>query len=359
MKKAELSSTKGQIYWIDYILSFFLFLIMLSIFLIVVDKFNSQDDIIATEMQKEANFIAKTLLQEGSPILWKAQNFLRTGLKEDNHVSKQRIYEFERLGYDGQKNALRMKYDFGIAFTNGSGAADNLGGICTLGSNLTSLALNNLAYYYKDSQTAFLKNNVTEILHGDIFNLSSQSDFFERINNFTLIVLDNPNFESGGGHTYNEKKQMIEDFASRGNNIILSGFAGGNMLGVEFEAKNGKNITVISKNPGLDINEEANLSMEYNYLLNCTCTQIGTDETGLSGIATWKFGNGTVFYFSNFTFFGSGNMKDEVIKTIRYNIIGKCSSMNFNDAGEEILVKIERLCLIENKVRTMGVYSWK
>ncbi len=348
MKKAGLKSIKGQIYWMDYSMALFLFLVMLSLFLASINNLNSGYGL--GEMKKKADFVSNVFLEEGMPVRWTSENFSKIGFADGRKLSKLRIYEFDNMPYHDEKNALAMRYDFAVVFTNGSGIIQNLGNLCVIGKKMNVTKRNRIAYYYGSNFTDFILQNMTKF-NADVY---TDENLFSHLDNYTLLVLENPAFVDGN-YTFAEKKDMLENFVRTGNKIIMDGFFGGDAFNVSFVNVFGKNANFLRKCNELDILTNETLNLSYNYAVNGSVNELASGDGNIV-FARWRYGNGTLYYLSNFSV---RNKERDVIKLIRYNINGLCRNLDFGSVDSDALVKVQRLCIVENRILTMEVYLWK
>ncbi len=338
---------KGQAYWMDYSMALFLFLVMLSIFLASLSNIESDSGI--QEMKKKADFVSNTFLEEGMPLRWTSDNFSKIGFRVGKKLSKLRIYEFDGMTYYDEKSALALRYDFAVVFTNGSGAIQNLGNLCVIGKEMNITSRNRIAYY-GNNFTDFIIKNMTGF-NADIY---TDEKLFSNLDNYTLLVLENPDFVDGN-YSFAEKREMLENFVQAGNKIIFGGNLGGDAFNVSFVNAFGKNATFIREVSEMDIMQNESLNLSYNYAVNGSVDVLASGD-GHIVFARWNYGNGTVYYLSNFSV---RNKKKDIIKLIRYNINGLCGNFDFDSIDSDALVKIQRLCIVENRILTMEVYLWK
>ena len=331
---------KAQAYWIDYTIALFLFLAMLSLFLVSLNNLDSGAGV--GDLEQKADSVSNTLFSQGLPVRWKHNNFYKIGFMEGERMSKLRIYEFDMLPYYKQKNSLGMSYDFSVIFTNASNVIQNLGNLCSLGMKLDIPKNNRMAYYGKGQD--FVRANMTWF-NATIYNTT---EIINALENYTMVILNNPEFAGN----FNETKVALENFVKRGNTLILAGYFGGNAFNVSFYATSGRNASFTKNVDGMDVTNET-FNISYNYAVNGSVKPFAMDNRTIV-FAKWRFGDGDVYFISNFSI----SKKDEIIKFIRYNIKGLCGNFNSDKIHAKNLIRIKRLAIVGEKIMTMNVYVW-
>jgi hypothetical protein len=84
------------------------------------------------------------------------------------------------------------------------------------------------------------------------------------------------------------------------------------------------------------------------------------NQTGDNAISKWRYGNGTIYFFSDFDVsFFSGDFVGIVKDSISGFIEGTCSQVNVTGIPQKKLVKTERYLTYNSKVVKMVVYLWE
>ncbi len=345
-------------------LSLFLFTILLVAFFRAFNNLTPYDALDYRTVKQEAAHISNRILTTGLPADWNISTVLTIGIKKQNKevLSKYKLYEAEQFSYNELKNKLGATHEFVLLFKNSSDSLVNFGGYCYLGFPLSIVANNFVAYYYNNSYTNYIYRNMTN-LGADIYSVADVDDFFDNLNNYTLLVLENPRFDDSGSYSLTEKRDMLENFVKHHGSIVLSGYTGVNMFNVSFTMVNSEFYNINSKRePFLLDAGLVNFSSEYgiNYTSSTSITPIAINSKNLSAIASWDFGNGSIVYIANFTaHYNSTNqpLNKWFVYGIRNLIAGNCSRFDYN-IDTEHMVSVKRLVSLENTPVTMEVISW-
>jgi hypothetical protein len=328
-------STKGQVIWMDYVMALFIFLLTLSLFFKTIENTMPEDENGVNYLKNEANGVAKSLMSKGFPNDWNSTNVKKIGFLEDNSLSKIKAYEYEQIEFANQKTILGIKHNFSFFFINGTENIKNIGGICSLGNNINSIPNNKLAYY----------SNLPEINlpEATFFNTTNENLLFSNITNFTLIVLEDPNFSE------QSKITALENFTKNGNKIILSGDLGLNGFNITFNDSIGNNINLTKEIKGIK-KGDFNISHE-DYILG-NFTTFAKNEFNKTTIASFDYENGSVFYFANLSI-------PNINHFIKTEINGNCSQISYNSIPTKTLAKSQRITIIDDEIATLMVLTWQ
>lgn len=112
-------NVKGQVWTIEFILSFLIF--TAAIILSVKTVFNLYSNQDLRDIQRESEFVSQYLLSEGYPTDWDDSSLIRAGLTTQGRLDISKLERFHSLDYSKAKNALGIRSDFYIYFSNASG----------------------------------------------------------------------------------------------------------------------------------------------------------------------------------------------------------------------------------------------
>ena len=84
------------------------------------------------------------------------------------------------------------------------------------------------------------------------------------------------------------------------------------------------------------------------------------DNDNKNAIAKWKYGNGTVYFFSDFDVsYFNGNFINAIEEAAKGFVEGICAPINVTIAGPKKLVKTERYLSHNSKIVRMVLYVWQ
>ena len=84
------------------------------------------------------------------------------------------------------------------------------------------------------------------------------------------------------------------------------------------------------------------------------------NQTDDNAIAKWQFGNGTIYFFSDFDVSNfNGNFVEVVENAAQSATEGTCTSVNMTGISAKDIVKTERYLTYNSKIIKMIVYVWQ
>jgi hypothetical protein len=238
------------------------------------------------------------------------------------------------------------------------------------------------AYYYQDPADSFLKDFMATTFKADIYfddnpiNLDDIDALISNLSKYRFLVMEHPLLTGGN---FNDFKDDFENYSSRGGLFMISGELAdpstNKMVGVEFKKKTGQSesertaiVNDTDQYLSLTVGESI-VFVQYYYVVNDTSSAVPAlelktiatfNQTDDKAIAKWKYGNGTVYFFSDFdvSFFNGDfvNVVEEVAKGL---VGGTCNPINVTNINKEKLVKIERYLNYNSQIVKMIVYLWQ
>jgi len=178
------------------------------------------------------------------------------------------------------------------------------------------------------------------------------------------------------GGDYNNYKDKIENFTSTGGIFMISGemttSQGENLVGVDFFKKSGqsesdRNSTVNNTDKYLALTVGENIVFRQAYYVENTSNALDFKQIATfnldqrNALSKWKFGNGTVYFFSDFDVsYFNGDFVNVVKEAAKALIEGTCYPINISTVvSPKKLVKTERYLTYNSKVVKMVTYLWE
>ena len=368
----------------DFVIGALIFSFMLIGYYTYTTNISKQNSLALNDLILDAESISSSLLLEGFPDNWDNATVQGIGITNNNQrINRTKFLNFERLSYNKTKKLFGTIYDYLIFFTDDNDTIINVNGICGIGHPSVNVTYKiRSAYYYSDEDDKFLKDFMENQLNADIYEKGESGidlpDLINNIKSYGLVVMEHPNLE---GVDYNNYRDDLEDCASTGGFLMLSGQVikpnDKLMLGTIFHKESGaaadnQNATVLVEDEFLTFEANQNITfVQAYYVINDSIpsenfTRIArfvdpsiSDPDDNNAIARWSYGNGSVFFFSDFdaTYFKS-DFVDIVITSITDWTRVKCS-INLNNTRYKNLVKLDRLLIYNSKPVKMVLYLWQ
>lgn len=364
----------------DFAIALLLFTFTIVVYFSYTNNFQKQEkgelDVILTD----AKSISSSLALSGYPNDWDNTTVIRIGIADEQKVNATKVKNFKKYDYKKSKRLFATPYDYVVFFVNEKGEVLNINSVCALGYPLLNVSYNiRAAYYYQDSDDSFLKNFMSQTFKADIYFDDDTNDiyglhgFISNLSKYQFIMMEHPLLTGGD---YNNYKDKIENFSSRGGLFMISGemttAQGKNLVGVDFFKKSGQSIsdrnsTANNTDQYLSLKIGENIVFAQAYYVENTSSavnflQLATfNADGRNALSKWQYGNGTVYFFSDFDVsFFNGNFVNVIEDAVKGLIEGTCNPINITTAiTPKKLVKTERYLTHNSKIVKMVIYLWQ
>jgi len=371
---------KAQAWYIDFSVSLMIFVLTLVFYYGYINNYEGNDNSKTEELLSEARSVTSSLMLPGYPIAWSNETVIRIGLSDESRLNATKLRSFNKLNYSKSKSLLGTKHDFFVFFEDENEQALNIMGICGTGHPAaTSGYSSKSAYYYSDSSNSFLFDFMDSRLKSDIFygddltNLYDIDGLKSNLSKYELVVLENPAIVDAD---FADFKILLENYsAPRDKKIIISGQLTANnnenLLGADFRKKPSqlqpdRKSTANLTHDYFQIYKNQDMTFSQAYYVESTAqaknfTQIATfDEDLFNAASEWKFGNGTVYFFSSFEAEENAFNLTQIIGEGASAILGgNCNEINMSLIDYDNLVKTERYIGHNSKIIKMKAYIWE
>lgn len=376
----SLMNSKSQAWFMDFAIALLLFTFTLIVYFGYTNNIQKQEQGKVELMLKDAKSISNSLALDGYPDNWNNLTVIRIGITDDQNLNSTKLKTFKKLNYTLARQKFATPYDFFVYFVNEKGEVLNINTVCGVGYYLINTTYNiKSAYYYQDTSDAFMLSFMRDDFNADIYfgdNPTDNNDIDSLISNlskYNFLMMEHPLL---GGGEYNNFKDELNNYSSRGGLFMLSGelttSQGKELVGVDFFKKSGqattdRNSTVNNTDQYLALNVGQNIVFAQAYYVENKSEAVGFKQLatfnadGKNALSKWKYGNGTVYFFSDFdiTFF-NGNFIDLVEEAVLSFIEGTCNPINLTTSiSPKDLVKAERYLSYKSKLVKMIVYVWQ
>ncbi|MBI2559216.1 hypothetical protein HYW20_07890 [Candidatus Woesearchaeota archaeon] len=363
----------------DFTIALLLFIFTLAIYFNYTNNSvnrekNEMDNLIA-----DARSISSSLVLSGYPSDWDNASAVRIGIANEQRIDAAKIKLFKQLGYNSTKRKFGTLYDYFVFFTNSKGEVLNVNGVCGIGNPIVSTTHDvKSAYYYQDPADSFLKEFMDGTFKADIYfgnDVQDISDIDALINNlskYSFIVMEHPLLSASD---YNQFKDELGNYSSSGGLLMISGelatAQGKNLFGADFYKKSGqsvsdRNSTVNNTDQHLSLSAGEHIVFSQAYYVDNTSSAAGFkiiasfNQDGNNALAKWGYGNGTVYFFSDFgVSYFNGDFAAMVEDGAQALVEGTCTPVDLSNADIKTLAKTERYLIYNSKVIKMVVYLWQ
>lgn len=363
----------------DFAIALLLFTFTLVVYFSYTNNFQKQEKGNLDAMVKDAKAISSSLVLSGYPVDWKNETAVRIGIADEQQLNAAKVKEFKEMGYNRTRQIFATPYNYFVFFVNEKGEVLNVNSVCGIGHPLVSTAYDTKsAYYYDNENDKFLKDFMNETFNADIYfgdnndNADDLDGLISNLSKYGFLVLEHPKLDKGD---FNKYKDELNNFSSSGGTLMTSGRLtdgqGKELAGVKFYKKSGdsasdRNSTVNNTDQYLALSVGENIVFRQAYYVENTSNSFGFkriatfNADGKNALSRWQYGNGTVYFISDFDVdFFSGDFIEVVEDAAKALISGTCTPVNETLAKPKNLARTERYLNYNSKVVRMVVYVWE
>ena len=363
----------------DFAIALLLFTFTLVVYFSYTTNFQKQEKGELDTLLKDAMAMSSSLALPGYPNDWDNTTVLRIGIADEQKINATKVKQFKQYDYKTSKRRFATPYDFVVFFANEKGEVLNINSVCAIGYPLINISYNiKGAYYYQDPADSFLKGFMNKTMKADIYFDDQSNDIYglfglvKNLTKYQLVVLEHP-LISGGD--YNDYKDRLNNYTSTGGIIMISGelttAQERYLVGADFFKKSGqaisdRNATVNKTDQYLSLTIGESFVFAQAYYIENKSTAVNFNQLMTfnadqrNAISKWKFGNGTVYFFSDFDVsFFNGDFVDVVENAVSSFIEGTCNLINVTGIPQKKLVKTERYLIYNSKLAKMVIYLWE
>ena len=372
-------NSKAQAWYMDFAIALLLFTFTLVVYFSYTNNFQKQEKGELDVMISDAKAVSSSLALSGYPTNWDNTTVIRIGIADEQKVNATKVKNFKQFDYKKSKRLFATPYDYVIFFVNDKGEILNVNSVCVIGYPLVNVSYKiKSAYYYQDPADSFLKDFMNQAFKADIYFGDNPGDINDidalasNLSKYQFLVMEHPLLTGGD---YNDFKDAFNNYTSKGGLFMISGelttSQGKELVGAEFFKKSGqstsdRNSTVNNTEQYLSLKVGENIVFAQAYYVenkssSSNFLQIATfNADQRNALSKWKYGNGTVYFFSDFDVsYFNGNFVDVVKEAANALIEGTCNPINITDIPQKDLVKTERYLTYNSKIVKMIVYLWK
>lgn len=370
----KIKARKSQIWFTDFAIGLFIFILVLITYYGYTTNASKAGSGAVKDMLGASEAISSSLLLGGFPDNWTNVTAVKVGLTNGKQeINETKLSRLKDVNYTVAKRMLGSAYDFFMFFENSDGDIINIGTECGYGSSEVNVSKSfKLGAYYHQGSGDLMEDEIAALrqkLGIDIYeNWASADAMLNNISEYDFVLMENPKFSSA-------QVADLEEYASSGGSkanpvkLFLSNEIrnnDGSILGVDYEKRTGGG--QCSSQIATVINEDLFFSLHIGdtidpvdcHYVTGEITTIAQFPDGKASIAKWQFGNGTIYYFSDFDVSYVGNLQDNVKEGLESSIVGCGASGNITfEIDYDDVVKTERHVIFKSKPAKMVLYLWQ
>tara|TARA_Y100000310_G_scaffold255534_2_gene263036 strand:- start:1143 stop:2240 length:1098 start_codon:yes stop_codon:yes gene_type:complete len=361
--RSNLSDKKAQMWFGDFVIAMIIASLMLVSYYAYTTNISKQDSVVLNDLVSDSKLVSSSFLSGGFPDEWNNATVKRIGLTNDNYrINESKLRRLSELSYEQSKKILGTVHDFFVFFEDEDKNLIPIGTECGYGdANVSANKNYKLAAYFNQGENQ-MEDEMDELeqkLGIDIYrDWSSANDMFNNISTYDFVLMENPKFSTS-------QASKMEDYVSSKGFVFISESMlnpnTGNVLGVDYNKRNCKkafeNVSIIHDDLFLTLKVGDYLIPEDCPYISGSVTTIGQFKDGTISIAKWDYGNGSVYYFSDFDVEFVGDLQGSIKDAFEASILScdKSSAITVN-ATYDSLVKTERFLIFDSQPAKMVLY---
>ncbi len=358
-------NNKAQMWFMDFVIGIIIFSLVLITYYTYTTNISKQDAVILNDIISDSKSVSSSLMLAGFPENWDNETVQRIGLMGSNRkVNETKLRYLSDISYKEAKKILGTVYDFFMFLEDKNGNLINIGNDCGYGSGNASAnrTFKNAAYFNQaendmEDEMDALEQKLGITIYRD---WSSAANMLNNISAYNIVLMENPRFGS------TQAAQLENYVSSKGFIFISQGMltaSSGQILGVSYDkgqANCNDNTTVIYDDLFLTLKKGDKIAPEDCPYISGSVTEIAEFPDGKTSIAKWDYGNGSVYYFSDFDVDFVGDLQGSIKDAFEASILvcGKASGISFKGDYDN-LIKTERPLLFESKPAKLVLYMWQ
>lgn len=393
-EKNNTTNIKAQVWFMDFVVAMVIFSFVLISYYLYTTNISKQDYAAMDTLVSDAKTISSTLTTGGSPDGWDSENVEIIGFTDNyNRIDNEKFNEFMKINYNKTKKLLGTTYDYLLFFVNESGDVQNVEGYC--GTDIGEVEIIYdvaAAYYYKapGDDDEFLFEFMHEDFRADIYTedgdeagvTGDYEALGDNLDSYGFVVIEAPEWSKA---KFEKVKTEFNDWVGeKGGFLMISGELVSaqkkQMVGGEFKKESGLSsseeyATVVNEDEYLKFVLTAGLIFKQAFSVKDKDTANFKDIARFNesellfedirydnkiAIARWEYGEGKVFFFSDFDAeYFEGDFQ-EILEVSTSKWIGAiCLPVDISNIGMGNLVKTERMVIHNSDLLKMVLYLWE
>ncbi len=374
-------TTRAQLWTLDYIIGFSLFLIalFLSIHYLVAEA--AQHDSFATVLHSTER-LSEQLMSTGYPTDWRSDDVVTVGLLTDGRYSPRKaasLLDRFRTDPGATRQLLGTPYDFSLVISERNGTIIPISDHCSIGTATQTRTprTRTLATAYYHRGTSDYAPAIND-LNGTVYTGNELSTLLNSLDEYELVLLENPDLASIRQPYDAQKAALLARFVRRGGTLVIIG---------KLNLSEAWNLTTYPAPPGdahgTDSNDTVLSNNTFFNLTNLTLTGLGAsarsiNTTGLrryetiakdanstSFAAHFTHGDGDVYYLGGTT--GTINETGEALlphllralSSAARQASAQCTAVTPPVNESRHLVTVKRLLPYKGRLLTLTITQWE
>jgi len=354
----------AQMWFMDFVIGIIIFSLVLVTYYTYTTNISKQDVVVLNDLISDSKSVSSSLMLAGFPENWDNDTVQRIGVTGNNQKTNEtKLRHLSDIPYKEAKKLFGTAYDFFIFLEDENRSLISMGNECGYGSRNVSanITFKNAAYFNQAEND--MQNEMNELEQKLGINIyrdwSSSSNMLNNISAYDFVLMETPQLSAS-------QATQLESYVSSGGFVFVSeqiiSANGGTVLGVEYTKRTScsQNATVIYDDLFLTLKKGDKIAPgECPYIFG-SVTTIAEFPDGKTSIAKWDYGNGSVYYFSDFDVNFVGDLQGSIKDAFEASILvcGKASGIRLK-GNYGNLVKTERRLLFKSKPAKLVLYMWQ
>ncbi|MBN2566631.1 hypothetical protein JXB02_00925 [Candidatus Woesearchaeota archaeon] len=355
---------RGQVWYGDYIIATVMFVLMVLIYYEFSSNLSQEEETTTTDILMQSKIVSNDLMSEGMPTGWNATDVQRFGLSTANRIDAKKMRRYADIPYEKTLYRFKTNYNHYMFLQDRDGNVRLIGGVCGAGHpavNSTMSSYGPVAYYSRNGGDEHL---VAAGLGLPLirFNDSNITRFLENVGDYPLAVVEDPQFNAS-------VIGALADYLRKGGNLVVTRRVLDNASGafldwryVRNDSCGNENATVLAEDPFVDLSVGSSVRFT-------GCPHIEGGDGLIAGflyneshaaIASWRYGNGWVYYFSDFSLQGQNGSLPSLGEELVMGLSdGRCTQPDYASLDPDNLISSTRFITHRADILKMVVYLWR
>ena len=356
-------SRSSQAWYMDFAIALLLFAITLTVYFSYANNLQREEKGDLNDLVKNAEAISSSLALGGYPNNWSNTTVVMIGIADEQRLNETKMKRFSELRYNDTRKKFATSYDY-FMFAEGSNRSLIKFGIeCGVGNSIVNTSKKfKRAGYFRQAENQ-MEDEITQLenkLGIDIYrDWTSASDLLNNISNYQFVLMETPRLSSS-------QVNQLNDYVNGGGFVFISEQMRNNdgaILGVNYSKRGScsQNATIILDDVFLTLKQGDKFLPDSCPYIEGDVTKIAEFPDGKIAMAKWNYGNGSVYFFTDFDVQYLTSLQQSVADALQGSITvcGTTDQIQLNKTNAKRIVKVERFLNYNSKIVKLVVYAWQ
>ena len=356
-------SRTSQAWYMDFAIALLLFSFTFIVYFSYTNNLQKEEKGDLNDLVKNAEAISSSLALSGYPNNWTNATVILIGIADEQKLNGTKMKYFSQLKYNDTRKKFATSYDY-FAFVEGSNKSlINFGIECGVGNPIinTSKKFKRAGYFRQaeslmEDEVIQLENNLGINIYKD---WNSAASLLNNISNYDFVLMETPKLSSS-------QVNQLNDYVNSGGFVFISEEmrnSNGAVLGVNYTKRGScnQNATIVLDDLFLTLKQGDKFMPDNCPYIEGDVTTIAEFPDGKIALAKWSYGNGSVYFFSDFDVQYLTSLQQSVADALQgsITICGTSDGIQLNKTNAKKLARIERFLAYNSKIAKMVVYVWQ